>query len=191
MRWAKYRCPYHPSYKKPTALQPAEQQQVAQVYHAEAEASTHMLHELLPAVVEHMAEASAAAQGPHALTLRYGPGLPVPSEVEWFRRAFEHHPRVALIVSAAQAAYKAIKWMLERLAALPWLGGDAPRRSDDAVQPPDSIMPAPPGPPPAVVREPGSAFERWTDPDMLDRWALTYVCSHLVHAWGSFDVSLT
>lgn len=148
-----------------------------QMFDAEGDRAAHMLRQLLPAAVEHLAEASQGAQGPRALTLRFGPGLPVPADVKWFRRAYEAHPRVAVLVSAAQAAYRAVMWMLERLAALPWLGGDGARRAEDAVTPSAAALLAPAPDKPALVisERPRSAFERWTDPAALEKWALTYV----------------
>lgn len=152
------------------------------MFEAEDEGDVAMLRQLLPSTVEHLAEASAGAQGPHGLTLRFGPGLPPPGDVQWFQRAYKHHPRVAVLISAAQAAYKAIVWMFERLANLPWLGGDGARRGEDAIQPfVAPVMPqravqdgaAARGV--AVVKRPRSAFERWTDPEALEKWALTYV----------------
>eukprot|EP00892_Ulva_mutabilis_P008110 jgi/Ulvmu1/5671/UM024_0018.1 len=155
------------------------------MYEAEVEGAAHMLRQLLPSTVDHLAGTSAAAQGPNALTLRFGPGLPSPRDVQWFTRAFQHYPGMAMLVSALQAMLRALRWLVERLQAL-GLGG----RNDVS----DSAPPQQAALPPASVQRSDaaddasaapSAFERWTEPDTLANWEWCYdllLCSLYLRA---------
>lgn len=147
------------------------------------EGAAHTLRQLLPSVVEHLAGTSAAAQGPHALTLRFGAGLPAPRDVHWFPRAFQNYPRMAMLVSALQAMLQALRWIVTKLQALGLVGGDDPdgqdgSRAAQAALPAASVQRSCDDPAGDDVHAPPSAFERWTDPDRLADWAWCYVRPH-------------
>jgi hypothetical protein len=66
----------------------------------DSEIAAYQLSQLLPSVVMRAAEVSAAAQGPSALCLKYGPSPPGPAEVPWLRFASRRKPVVAWVTAA-------------------------------------------------------------------------------------------